>query len=105
MMPDVQVTPDPAPGPGARVSRTTGQVGGVLVFVDLWQAFDWFGADSWTAEQAATRWPAITAVAYFLVSVAHNTWNWWNTRNRPAPIPNAVTVEAVDKPRRPKVDA
>lgn len=93
--PSVLVTADPAPGPGARVSRTSGQVGGALVFVELWQAFGWFGADTWTAEQAAQRWPAITGVIYFLISVGHNVWNWWTTRERTT-VPNAVTVQAVE---------
>lgn len=96
-MTEVLVTPDPAPGPGARVSRTSGQVGGALVLVELWQAFGWFGADTWTAEQAAQRWPAIIGTLYFLISVGHNVWNWWRSKDHAAAVPGAVTVQAVDE--------
>jgi hypothetical protein len=92
----VVVTPDPAPGPGARVSRTSGQVGGALVLVELWQAFGWFGAGGWSAEQSAQRWPAITGTVLFLISVVHNVWNWWRSRDAAQTVPRAVTVEAVD---------
>lgn len=67
---------DPVPGPGSRVSRTAGQLGGATVLVELWQAFGWFGADHWTADQSAQRWPAITAAVVFGISVAHNVTNW-----------------------------
>lgn len=86
----LELAADPAPGPGTRVARTGGQVGGVIVIIDLWQAFGWFGADTWTAEQAAARWPAISATLYFAVAVAHNLYNWWRTeRIRPL---ESVTV-------------
>lgn len=75
---------DPVPGPGARVSRTAGQLGGATVFIELWQAFGWFGADTWTADQSAQRWPALTASIVFGVSIVHNVVNWWVSRRRNA---------------------
>lgn len=66
----------PTPGPGGRVSRSAGQLGGATVLVELWQAFGWFGASEWTAEEAAQRWPAITATLVFAVVVGHNVANW-----------------------------
>lgn len=94
LTPTVTVTPDPAPGPGARVSRTSGQVGGALVLIELAQAFGWFGSDTWTADQAAQRWPAITGTMLFLIAVGHNVWNWWRARDTARALPGAVTVEA-----------
>lgn len=73
---------EPAPGPGSRITRTAGQAGGVLAFIDLWHAFGWAGADHWTAAQAGTRWPALGAVAIVAVSAAHNGLNWWMTNRR-----------------------
>lgn len=76
----VLVAPGPAPGPAARFSRTAGQGGGALVVVQLWQAFGWLGADGWSAEEAAARWPAVTAAVLLAVSGAQNLANWWRGR-------------------------
>lgn len=87
---------NPAPGPAARFGRSVGQGGGVVIFINLWQAFGWIGADSWTAEQAAMRWPAITAAGYGLVSGVQNLWNWWRSeRIRSA---ESITVTAEPSP-------
>ena len=64
------------PTPGQRVARGAGQAGGALVLVQLWQAFGWFGADGWTAEEAGVRWPAVTAAVILAVGVIHNVWNY-----------------------------
>jgi hypothetical protein len=87
---------NPAPGPAARVGRTAGQGGGVVIFINLWQAFGWMGADTWTAEQAAQRWPAITAAAIGLVSIAQNAWNWW--RSERIRTTESITVTAEQTP-------
>lgn len=68
------------PGPGARVTRTAGQVGGATVLIDMWFAFGWLGADRWTPDQAAARWPAITAAVVFAVAVGQNLAGWWRER-------------------------
>lgn len=68
-----------APGPGGRVARTSGHVGGALVFVQLWESFGWFGAKDWTTDQAAS----VMAVAVFLIAAAHNATNWWLTQRTP----------------------
>ena len=75
------------PTAGQRVSRTAGQGGGVLVLVQLWQAFGWLGASSWTAEQAAARWPAITAALVRAGAGAQTAFNWWRGRAEVAPSP------------------
>lgn len=85
---------NPAPGPAARVGRTAGQGGGVVIFINLWQAFGWVGADTWTAEQAAQRWPAITAAAIAVVSIAQNAWNWWRSERISTTESVTVTAEA-----------
>lgn len=77
------------PGPAQRISRTAGQGGGALILVQLWQAFDWFGADTWTAEESALRWPAITAAVTFLIAALQNGVNWWRERS-----PEVIPVEA-----------
>lgn len=92
--PIVTVTPSPDPGPGGRTSRGAGQVGSALVFIELWKAFGWLGADRWNADEAAARWPAITGTAIFLIVAAHNIVNWWTTRNQPKPPPAGVEVRA-----------
>lgn len=76
------VSAEPAPGPGSRVARTIAQGGGVVVWIDLWHSFGWLGAADWNAEQAAQRWPAITAAGIALVSIVHNITNWWLARSR-----------------------
>ena len=89
-----------APSAGQRVQRTAGQAGVVLVAVQLWQAFEWFGAAHWTAEEAALRWPAITAAGYVAVAGAQNLVNWWKTERHPAAVGDhesanqAVTIHA-----------
>lgn len=96
--PTLEVRADPTPTAGQRVARTAGQSGGVVVFIELWQAFGWFGADHWTADQAAQRWPAIFAAALLVVAAVHNGVNWWRTdRLQPARPPQAVTVSAVEE--------
>lgn len=85
-MPDttLELQANPAPGPGARWGRAAGQTGGVFAFVDLWQAFGWFGSDTWTADEAARRWPAIFGAAVIVTAGVHNLVNWWRTeRSRP----------------------
>jgi hypothetical protein len=72
----------PTPGPGTRVSRSAGHAGGALVLIELWRAFGWAGADHWSVEQAAQRWPAITATAAFGIAAVHNVVNWLCERNR-----------------------
>lgn len=99
--PTIEVRADPAPTPAQRVSRTAGQSGGVVLLIELWQSFGWFGADHWTAEQSAQRWPAVTAVAIFIVAVAHNSVNWWRSE-RLAPPLQAVTVMAEPEADTPK---
>lgn len=87
---------NPAPGPAARFGRTAGQGGGVVIFLNLWQAFGWLGADTWTAEQAAARWPAITAAGIAVVSGAQNLWNWWRAERVRATESITVTAEQAD---------
>lgn len=90
----LEVTANPAPGPGGRIGRTAGQGGTVVILIQLWQAFDWFGADTWTAEQAGVRWPALTAAGILLASAIQNAWNWWRSeRSRPL---ESVEVTAVN---------
>jgi hypothetical protein len=72
----------PAPTPGQRISRGVGQAGGGLVFIELWQAFGWFGADSWTQDQAMQRWPAVTATAIVVIGALHNLGNWLAERRQ-----------------------
>lgn len=82
-MADAQRTATPAPprpGPAARVSRTAGQGGAVLTILQLWQAFGWFGASTWTSQEAAMRWPAITAALVLAVAAVQNLVNWWTER-------------------------
>jgi hypothetical protein len=67
---------EPSPGPAARAARGAGQAGGALVLIQLWQAFGWFGAEDWTAEEAGVRWPAVTAALILAVTVLHNLWNY-----------------------------
>lgn len=66
----------PVVGPGARVTRSAGQGGAVLVAVQLWQSFGWAGADHWSAAQAAQRWPAVTAGLVLVVAAVQNVVNW-----------------------------
>lgn len=75
-------TGDAAPGPAGRMQRTLGQGGGALVAVQLAQAFSWGGSDHWTAEQAAQRWPAITAALLLAISMAQNAFNWWRSERK-----------------------
>lgn len=88
------VEANPAPTAGERFQRSTGQAGGVLVVIQLWQAFGWFGADGWSAEAASLRWPAITAAGYVVVSGAQNLVNWWRSERLKVSPPEAVTVAA-----------
>lgn len=82
-VPDVHVTlPQRAPGPGARVTRTAGQAGGALVLIELWQSFGWFGAAGWSADEAAQRWPALSAALLFAISVGHNLAGFWRRDER-----------------------
>lgn len=88
----VEIAPNPAPGPGARFGRSAGQVGGVVVFTELWVAFGWWHADRWTAEQAR----AAQAAAIVVAAAVHNAWNWWRTeRTRPV---QSVEVTAIPAP-------
>jgi hypothetical protein len=68
------------PGPGARVTRTAGQGGIVLTIVQLWQAFGWAGAGDWTGDEAAQRWPAITAALVLAVAIGQNVAGWLRER-------------------------
>lgn len=87
----VTVTTDTAPGPGARVARSAGQLGATDIALRLVTSFGWFGSSHWTGDQAAS----VALAAAFAVAGLHNLVNWW--RNRPAKqIPEAVTVKAVD---------
>lgn len=97
------LTSDPMPGPGARTARGAGQLGGVTVFINLWQAFDWFGADRWTAAQASERWPAIFAVTTFSVVAAHNAVNWWSARRADRAVQVTATGLADLQPVHPKI--
>lgn len=87
---------NPAPGPAARVGRTAGQGGGVVILINLWTAFGWLGSDTWTADQAAQRWPAITAALVFAVAGLQNLWNWWRSERIRAT--ESVTVTAESEP-------
>lgn len=88
----------PAPGPAARVQRTAGQLGAVSVLLQLWFAFGWFGADTWSPEQAA----AVTAVAGLLAALVQNVAGHLKAKQQRqqevAPIeaapPSAAAVEA-----------
>ena len=84
----------PSPTAGQRVQRTVGQAGSVLVFIQLWQAFGWSGANGWSAEEAALRWPALTAAGYVLVAGAQNLVNWWRTERVTVAEPSSITVTA-----------
>lgn len=68
---------EPAPGPALRVQRTAGQVGGVLIILELWLAFGWFGADDWTERQVL----AVTAAAIFLASAVQNVVGHLHSRS------------------------
>lgn len=87
--PTVEVTANPAPGPGSRVTRTAGQLGGAGVLFELWLAFGWFGADTWTERQVL----AVYATLVFAVATLQNLVGWW--REERTATPHAVTVEAV----------
>lgn len=78
--PTVGAAPDPTPGPGERTGRALGQGGAALAILDLARAFDWLGSDGWTAEQAAERWPALTAAAIVFVAGGHNLLNYVRSR-------------------------
>lgn len=79
----------PAPGPAARVQRTAGQVGGVVVLLELWFAFGWFGSEEWTERQVL----AVTAVAYVAASAAQNVAGWLRARGpEVAPVEPAALV-------------
>lgn len=99
----IELTADPAPGPGARFGRGVAQNGGVLVFIDLWQAFGWFGADHWTGDEAAKRWPAIYAAALVVVLAGHNAFNWW-TRERTRNLDTVTVTATPAQPERPERD-
>lgn len=92
----VSAVANPAPGPAARVGRTAGQGGGVVIFISLWRAFGWVGADTWTAVQAAERWPSITAALVFAVAGVQNAWNWWRSERIRAAESITVTAEPAD---------
>lgn len=72
------VSAPPAPGPGARIQRTAGQAGGVLVFLELVLAFEWLGSAGWSQREAA----AVTAVAFFVAATGQNLVNWLAQRRR-----------------------
>lgn len=75
----VQLVSEPRrPGPGARVTRTAGQVGGAVVVLELAEAFSWFGSGRWSADQ----WRAVTAAGVFAVSVGQNVAGWFRERGR-----------------------
>lgn len=67
-----------APGPTTRIQRTAGQVGSVVVLLDLVLAFEWLGSKTWTPAQVV----AVTGVLLFLASVAQNLWNLWRPKER-----------------------
>jgi len=69
-------TPPTLPGK----ARTAGQGGAVLVLVQLWQSFGLWGADHWTPDQSAQRWPAVTAGLVLAVATAQNLAGWWRGR-------------------------
>lgn len=81
----------PAPGPGSRVTRTAGQLGGALVLIELWIAFGWLGAGDWTDRQTL----AVYAVSAFAVAAAQNLLNARSGQVEVAPIEPAA-VEVVD---------
>lgn len=87
----VTITPSTAPGPGGRVSRMTGQIGGAVVLLDLVREFAWLGSGGWNEGQ----WLAFSAATYWVIGAAHNLWNWWQARNQPKPPPASVEVSAV----------
>lgn len=70
------IAPAPAPGPGARIQRTAGQAGTVLVLLELVLAFHWLGSEHWTERQVL----AVTAVAFVVAAAAQNLFNWWKQR-------------------------
>lgn len=88
------VEANPAPTAGQRFQRSTGQAGGFLVVIQLWQAFGWFGADSWSAEEAGLRWPAITAAGIVVVAGVQNLVNWWRSERLQVPPRQAITAAA-----------
>lgn len=71
-LPDV----DPRPGPAARTARGAGQLSVAALAVDAMHAWDAFGSDTWTAEQAGERWPIIALAAGMVVSALHNLANY-----------------------------
>jgi hypothetical protein len=95
-IPTVQVTPEPAPTAGGRFGRSAGQMGGVVVLLDLWLAFGWLGADGWSERQVL----AVTAASYLVASGLHNLVNWWRTERHVHAAPPAVTVRAADESGR-----
>lgn len=74
--------PVPAPGPSARIQRTAGQVGSVLVLLELWLAFGWFGSGGWTERQVL----AVTAFAVVAASAAQNAIGHLRGRTEIAPV-------------------
>ena len=80
MMAELPAESMPTPGPGARFTRGAAQGGTALAFVNLWNAFGWLGADTWTKEEAALRWPAITAVVTMVVVGGQNLFNYLRSK-------------------------
>lgn len=69
----------PQPTPGARVTRSAGQIGGAAIIMSLWLSFGWFGADGWNDAQVLSATSAVT----FVVSALQNALNWWTARQNP----------------------
>lgn len=67
------------------MQRSVGQGGTAVIFVQLWQAFGWFGASGWDVEDANARWPAITASLYVAIAAAQNLIGWWRSTRNPTP--------------------
>lgn len=91
-----------APGPGARIQRTAGQVGAVSILIQFIIAFDWFEAGSWTVEQSA----AVMALAAVVASALQNVLGHFRTQQVAREVLEWAAAadaeeEAAPKRRRP----
>lgn len=86
-----------APGPGARFMRTGGQLGGALVLLELWVAFGWLGADSWSERQSL----AVFAVGAWVVSLLQNLIEARFRGTEVAPIGPPEPVDAEEPQKHP----